>query len=69
MKWLSYKNLRPIKLISTTTCVVAFCAECDPNATCDTEKMTCECNNGFTGDGRTCIGQISSFIYSVMIKM
>ena len=36
--------------------------DCDSNATCtDTEEsFTCKCNNGYTGNGKTCTEEIEN---------
>ena len=36
--------------------------DCDSNASCTNteESFTCECNNGYTGDGKTCTEEIEN---------
>ena len=62
-------------IVLSTTDNVDECAQslhdCDTNATCinSVGSYSCQCNAGFQGDGRSCIGWLVSSIHTYCLHL
>ena len=60
-----------ISIVDVDECASSGANDCDPNAVCtNTEgSYVCRCGKGYTGDGKTCIGNTKSELYSFRLTL